>query len=290
MAQLPKEPSAFTLVELLVVIAILAILMALLLPALNFAREKAREGLCFSNMRQIGIALSLWYNNANRYPGWGHATTPLTRGPNLGPWCDALALRSPEWDPNVFTRENLEACREWFEANPDKGSVDDFTRCVDNVGVFFCASDKPHPHRINTDRAKDWGFWREAQKDGFEYSYGLAVGATIDGHGGHENDDGTWGAYAVHKNASGQILACDAVWNWVQNFSAEYAVDPNSMFNTGGWWCNCIGYFHGSFTRAVVLCRDGSSRSISYSKASRTDAMRDEFFWGPRESPYAFHN
>ena len=154
---------AFTLIELLVVIAIIGVLIALLLPAVQAAREAARRMSCTNNLKQIGIAMHNYHDAHGRLP-IGYTFTPgYTRG---GFGWGAMILPGVEQGP-LFDAANF-SLPLWHDANT--------TLATTTIGFYLCPSD---------DTSHD-GF---LERDGFRYALGSYVASFGPGNMDSNPDD-----------------------------------------------------------------------------------------------------
>jgi prepilin-type N-terminal cleavage/methylation domain-containing protein/prepilin-type processing-associated H-X9-DG protein len=127
-----RSARAFTLVELLVVIAIIGILVALLLPAIQAAREAARRTQCVNNLKQIGLGLQNYHGAHNTFPkGW------LAKGSPDGYYANANTKILPYLEEagltNLYNQDKA-----WYEQAPAVGST--------VIPIFNCpSSSEPNP-------------------------------------------------------------------------------------------------------------------------------------------------
>lgn len=144
----PSRGKAFTLIELLVVITIIGVLLALLLPAVQAARETARRGSCLNNLKQLGLALHCFHDSHDRFPA-GHPYKVCPSYPDvhafLYRWSPHAMITPYMEQSNVYKALNLDVplytysgprCGPGYEVHPD--NVEPVAHMVK---LFLCPSD-----------------------------------------------------------------------------------------------------------------------------------------------------
>jgi len=125
-----RRPAAFTLIELLVVIAIIGVLIALLLPAVQMAREAARRSQCVNNLKQLGLALHNYHSTSGVFPPGRTRSTINGQGHCFG----AFAQLLPYLDQTaIYNAIN-------FDHSADR-SLENTTSRATIIESFICPSD-----------------------------------------------------------------------------------------------------------------------------------------------------
>ena len=113
---LPRR-SGFTLVEMLMVIVILGVLMALIFPAINRMRESTRETICRDQLRNVALAVEMFAEKQNHYPGWRHPFPTLAPGgqktKEVMPWVVPILEYIDRTDASDHIKGNIPAAIQW---------------------------------------------------------------------------------------------------------------------------------------------------------------------------------
>lgn len=111
----PGMSRGFTLVELLVVIAIIGILVALLLPAIQSARESARRTQCVNNLKQIGLALHNYHDSLSVFPPGFVSNNP--GNPSSTSWCRSGGVQGAPWTVLILPYSEQSSLHDQFNFN-----------------------------------------------------------------------------------------------------------------------------------------------------------------------------
>ena len=208
------------MVELLVVIAIIGILIALLLPAVQAAREAARRSQCTNNLKQIGLAMHNYHDRSDVFP-FGYIEY-------AGPPHENFLHRRTCWFQEVWPFIEQDALYDKYMQDTQTWVMDVDPEVRDaSLDAFQCPSDPSQP-------AKGASGGRRSGADGFQGSYVVCTGSGIM-HYGTRDLGGMFyrrsetDFAALIDGSSSTLMASEGIARGSQNVNAGWG-------GAGGYW------------------------------------------------------
>jgi prepilin-type N-terminal cleavage/methylation domain-containing protein/prepilin-type processing-associated H-X9-DG protein len=177
-----RRPAAFTLIELLVVIAIIAVLIGLLLPAVQKVRESASRAKCANNLKQLGIALHQYHNSREHFPASMKSTAFFDQWSalaELNPFLEQTAVFDLV-DTRVTLYQPDGSSPDGYSVPPGMAPANNRFAVGTTVKLFLCPSDKQTPVSLNHYLIPSWG----------PTNYSVCLGTGVSGAGSSKDTDG----------------------------------------------------------------------------------------------------
>jgi len=263
-----RKIGGFTLIELLVVVAIIAILAAMLLPALARAREMARRAVCMNNLKQIGLLLNMY---ANDYEGWFPSnidsesySTSSTKweSPGLAPYVELYKDKNGNY-PNVSLSLQLLTGQYDLIANDN---IFEGPKYTNNYNLFVCPASQGRP---STNGHLFWNKpgWNSGY---FWYNHGPWTTCTYTYAVGLTNKSNllqkllSTSSPAIPKTSPSDVAIMADLWGNAGKTPQE--INSGMWWaatGTNGWWSNLFtGNPHGLYGANFLYC-DGHAQFAS---------------------------
>lgn len=245
----PQKKPGFTLVELLVVIAIIGVLVALLLPAVQAAREAARRMQCTNKIKQLSLALHNYHDTHFAFPGFG--------GGSHAPIYAA-------WSPYVFMFPFIEASANYDQIIADEPSFRGQHAAYSDLQQFACPSDG---------NARSKGPLQEHQTTNYVLCWGDTIDAVIENWSSSPLSRGLFSQRWIWKN----MAAVQDGTSHSMAFSETGVVESagTRSIRAGGLVASTSGTDQAQFCISAAFPAGTTDRK-QYSGTVRTRAMSDD--------------